>query len=119
MPFLNSTILIFTLKLVNYKFGILSITGILFLIINIANSILPNPALVKTIPFCLLTVIPYVWIWAFYRIEKLRFRIVIAIGTGVVSAVVAMLFPYSYGLLGNLIISIVVPIYFIRQWSYE
>jgi len=60
MPFLNSAILILTSKLANFKFGILSITGILLLIINVANSILPNPALVETIPFYLLTVIPLV-----------------------------------------------------------
>jgi hypothetical protein len=60
MPFLNSAILILTSKLANYKFGILSITGILLLIINVANSILPNPALVETIPFYLLTVIPLI-----------------------------------------------------------
>ena len=66
--------------------------------------------------FC---VIPYVWIWAFYRIEKLRLGIVIAVGTAVVTVSVGMLLPYPYGLIGNLIISIVVPIYFIRKWSYE
>lgn len=60
MPFLNSTILVLISKLANFKFGILSITGILLIVINIANSILPNPALVKIIPFCLLTVIPLV-----------------------------------------------------------
>jgi len=60
MPFLNSTILILTSKLVNYKFGILSITGIFLLIINVANSILPNPALIETIPFYFLTIIPFI-----------------------------------------------------------
>lgn len=66
--------------------------------------------------FC---VIPYVWIWAFYRIEKLRLGIVIAIAVGVASVIVAMLHPFPYGFIGNLIISIVVPIYFIRKWSQE
>ena len=60
MPFLNSVILVLASKLVNYKFGILSITGIILLIINVANSIVPNPALVETIPFYILTVIPFV-----------------------------------------------------------
>ena len=60
MPFLNSFILVFTSKLANYKFGILSITGIILLIINASNSIVPNPALIVTLPFYFLTVIPFV-----------------------------------------------------------
>ncbi|HSF27401.1 MAG TPA: hypothetical protein VLA53_00015, partial [Nitrosopumilaceae archaeon] len=60
MPFLISTILVLSSKFANHKFGILSITGILLLLINIANSILPNPALVQTIPFYIMTLIPFV-----------------------------------------------------------
>jgi len=59
-PFLSSTILVLGSKLANYKFGILSITGILLLIINATTSIVPNPALIDTIPFYALTVIPLV-----------------------------------------------------------
>jgi hypothetical protein len=66
--------------------------------------------------FC---IIPYVWIWAFYRIEKLRMGIVIAVGAGLASVALGMLIPFPYGLLGNLVISIVIPIYFIRKWSIE
>lgn len=66
--------------------------------------------------FC---VIPYVWIWAFYRIEKLRMGILIAVGAGLASGAWSVIMPFPYGLLGNLVISIVFPIYFIRQWSRE
>jgi hypothetical protein len=66
--------------------------------------------------FC---IIPYVWIWAFYRIEKLRMGVLIAIGAGLASAAWGTLIPFPYGLLGNLVISIVLPIYFIRKWSRE
>jgi peptidoglycan biosynthesis protein MviN/MurJ (putative lipid II flippase) len=66
--------------------------------------------------FC---VLPYIWIYAFYRIEKLRMGIVIAIVTIVASVAVSMIFPFPYGLVGNLVISIGIPIYFIRQWSRE
>ena len=66
--------------------------------------------------FCIL---PYIWIFAFYRIEKLRMGIVIAIGTLAVSVTVSMLLPFPYGLFGNLVISIGIPIYFIRKWSRE
>ena len=60
MPFLSSVILVLCSKLTNYKFGILSITGLLLLIINTSTSIVPNPALIETIPFYLLTIIPFV-----------------------------------------------------------
>ena len=66
--------------------------------------------------FCIL---PYIWIFAFYRIEKLRIGIVIAFGVGFVSVLWSILVPFPYGLLGNLVISIGVPIYFIRKWSRE
>ena len=60
MPFLISVILVLTSKLANYKFGIMSITGTTLLIINASTSILPNPALIVTIPFYFMTVIPFV-----------------------------------------------------------
>jgi hypothetical protein len=60
MPLLISTILVLSSKFANYKFGILSITGTLLLVINIANSIVPNPSLVETIPFYIMTLIPFV-----------------------------------------------------------
>ncbi|MFB5631368.1 MAG: hypothetical protein ACE5RN_07245 [Nitrosopumilaceae archaeon] len=60
MPFLTSVILILSSRLANYKFGILTITGIILLIINASTSIMPNPALIDTVPFYLLTVIPFI-----------------------------------------------------------
>ena len=60
MPFLISTILVLSSKFANYKFGILSITGTLLMAINIANSIVPNPSLIVTIPFYVMTLIPFV-----------------------------------------------------------
>jgi hypothetical protein len=41
-------------------FGILSITGIVFIIINLTTAILPNEYLVPTIPFYILNIIPIV-----------------------------------------------------------
>ena len=41
-------------------FGILSITGIIFIIINLTTAILPNEYLVPTIPFYILNIIPIV-----------------------------------------------------------
>lgn len=60
MPFLISTILVLSSKFANHKFGILSVTGTLLVAINIANSIVPNPSLIGTIPFYIMTLIPFV-----------------------------------------------------------
>ena len=64
-------------------------------------------------------IIPYVWIYAFYRIEKLMMGIVLLVVTAIVTALVASMF---FGLDGYLIawlVSIGIPIYFIRKWSTE
>jgi hypothetical protein len=57
--FLISFIL-FTSWRVSKRFGVLSITGMIFIIINLVTTILPNESLVPTIPFYLLNVIPIV-----------------------------------------------------------
>ncbi len=90
MPFLNSAILILTSKLANYKFGILSITGIILLIINASNSILPNPALIETIPFYFMTVIPFVAADVILAISQRRIAIYAA------GAIVASTFFFVY-----------------------
>ncbi|HZB98532.1 MAG TPA: hypothetical protein VE226_00870 [Nitrososphaeraceae archaeon] len=47
-------------KRIKRMFGILSITGIVFIIINLTTAILPNEYLVPTIPFYILNIIPIV-----------------------------------------------------------
>ena len=58
-PLLLSTILYLSYGL-NYRFGILSITGAAFLLINILTTIIPNEFLVPTISFYFLSIIPFV-----------------------------------------------------------
>ena len=60
MPFLISSVLVMSSKVSSYKFGILSITGILLLVINAATSIVANPALQISLPFYFMTIIPFV-----------------------------------------------------------
>ncbi len=67
----------------------------------------------------LFVILPYVWIYAFYRIEKLRMGIVLALVATGISLGPQMVFPFPYGLGTALIITIVLPIYFIRKWSRE
>jgi len=58
-PLLLSTILYLSYGL-NYRFGILSITGAAFLLINILTTMIPNEFLVPTISFYFLSIIPFV-----------------------------------------------------------
>ena len=58
-PLLLSTILYLSYGL-NYRFGILSITGAAFLLINILTTMVPNEFLVPTISFYFLSIIPFV-----------------------------------------------------------
>src|SRR5919202_4156699 len=63
-PFISSFILFssFRLSIRSTKgiFGILSITGTIFIIINLTTAIFPNEYLVPTIPFYILNIIPIV-----------------------------------------------------------
>jgi hypothetical protein len=59
-PFLVSLSLVLSSNLSGNKFGILSLTGILFLAINGVTSIVTNSAIHYTIPFYFLNVIPIV-----------------------------------------------------------
>jgi hypothetical protein len=58
-PFLVSFIL-FTSWRITKKFGVLSVSGMIFIFINLVTTILPNENLVSTIPFYFLNVIPII-----------------------------------------------------------
>ena len=66
--------------------------------------------------FC---IIPYLWVYGFYRIEKLRMGLVIIVVTFVASIGIQMLLPYPYGLGTAYIFSIVLPTVFMIRWSRE
>ncbi len=74
-PFLISFSLILVSRISNFKFGILSITGILFIIINWSTSIVPNLTLDNTHQFYFLTIIPIVCadilIWFYQKNSKI------------------------------------------------
>lgn len=59
-PFLFSAILFLSSSFVNYKFGIASSVGILFLIINALTSIVQNTFLIPTLGFYFLGIIPII-----------------------------------------------------------
>ena len=67
-------------------------------------------------------IIPILNFWAFYRIEKLRLGLVIILAIEIPSFLFQMLLPFPYGLgvsIGMFVISIAIPMYFVRKWSRE
>ncbi|MGB6463947.1 MAG: hypothetical protein WA799_03685 [Nitrosotalea sp.] len=67
----------------------------------------------------LLCIIPYVWIYAFYRIEKLRFGLVMVAISFTSSIVLQMILPFPSGLIGALLIYFLLPVPFIWKWSND
>ncbi len=57
------------------------------------------------------SVLPIVWIWAAYRIEKLRKALLIFIPS---SILISLFVPFPLSL-----ISIVIPVYFMWKWSKQ
>ena len=66
--------------------------------------------------FC---IIPYLWIYGFYRIEKLRMGLVITIVTFLVSVGFQLLLPFPYGLGLSLIFGFIFTIYFMISLSQK
>ena len=90
LPFLNSSILVLTSKLASHKFGILSITGIIFLLINLSNSVLPNHDLFAFIPFYILNIIPFIVADIIITISNRRIFIYVA------GAIIGVSFYFFY-----------------------
>lgn len=59
-PFLISFCLMLSSTVANHQFGILSVTGFLFLLISSFTAILPNSAIIFTIPFYFLSLLPII-----------------------------------------------------------
>ncbi|MFB5631568.1 MAG: hypothetical protein ACE5RN_08270 [Nitrosopumilaceae archaeon] len=67
----------------------------------------------------ILMFIPLVWIYAFYRIEKLSMGLFLLFIAIAVSIVIQLVFPYPYGLILAYVPTFAIPIYAIRKWSQE
>ncbi len=66
-----------------------------------------------------LCILPYIWIFAFLRIEKFMMGLVLLAVGFAVSIGINMVLPYPWGLFGSIIFTIVLPIYYVRKWSRE
>ena len=67
----------------------------------------------------ILMFIPLVWIYAFYRIEKLSMGLFLLFVAIAASIVIQVVVPYPYGLILAYVPYFAIPIYTIRKWSKE
>ena len=65
----------------------------------------------------ILCFIPLVWLYGFYRIEKLGAGILMVIGVAILAIVIQMLIPFYYGV--SWLVSVLIPIYYMVKWSQE
>ena len=63
--------------------------------------------------------VPLVWIYAFYRIEKLNMGLFLLFVTIAISIVMQLTIPFPYGIILAYVPSFAIPIYYIRKWSIE
>jgi hypothetical protein len=58
-------------------------------------------------------------LFAFYRIKRLAYGIIIEILIFFVDLVIQMSISWPFGLMMALPISVVIPVYFVRKWTME
>jgi len=66
-----------------------------------------------------LSILPYVWIYALYRIEKLLMGLVLAIICTGAAIGIQLLLPFPWGLASSWVFYIIIPIYFVIKWSKQ
>lgn len=64
-------------------------------------------------------IIPVLWVYGFYKIDRLRIGIILVIVVIFVNFGLKLLLPFPYGLVVSISMSIGLPIYFLRKWSIE
>ena len=65
----------------------------------------------------ILCIIPLVWLYGFYRIEKLGSGILMVIGVAILAIVLLFIPVFGYALAW--LASVILPIYYIVKWSQE
>ena len=67
----------------------------------------------------ILCLIPIVWIYGFFRIEKLIAGILLLIGVAILAVVIQFLIPFEFGFALAWLVSFLVPIYYLVKWSNQ
>ena len=66
----------------------------------------------------ILCFIPLVWLWGFFRIEKLIAGIVMVIVVAILASALTIFIPF-FGYAIAWLVSVILPIYYIVKWSQE
>jgi len=66
----------------------------------------------------ILCFIPLVWLWGFFRIEKLIAGIVMVIVVAILASALTIFIPF-FGYALAWLASVILPIYYIVKWSQE
>jgi hypothetical protein len=72
-PFLLSLILISSFRLGKDRFGVISITGSIYLAVSAVTVIIPNESLISTLPFYIINLVPIIAVDLLLSISKYRF----------------------------------------------
>ena len=67
----------------------------------------------------ILCFIPLVWLYGFFRIEKLIAGILMLIGIAILAIVIQLFIPFYFGYALAWLVSFLAPIYYIVKWSNE
>jgi len=67
----------------------------------------------------ILCLIPLVWIYGFFRIEKLRAGILMLIGVAILAVVIQFLIPFEFGYGLAWLVSFLTPLYYMVKWSQK
>jgi hypothetical protein len=89
-PFLLSLILISSFLLGKNKFGVISITGSIYLAVSAATVIIPNESLISTLPFYIINLIPIIAVDVFLAITKYRFLYSISLSGAILGSIFFM-----------------------------
>jgi hypothetical protein len=91
-PFLLSLILISSFRLGKNSFGVLSITGSIYLVVSAVTVIIPNESLIPTLPFFLINLVPIIAVDVLLVMSKHRFQYIISLGGAILGTTFFMMY---------------------------
>jgi hypothetical protein len=91
-PFLLSLILISSFRLGKNSFGVLSITGSIYLVVSAVTVIIPNESLISTLPFFLMNLVPIIAVDVLLAMSKHRFPYIISLGGAILGTTFFMMY---------------------------
>jgi hypothetical protein len=90
-PFLLSLILISSFIIGKNSFGIISVTGSIYVAVSVLTVIIPNESLIVTLPFYILNLIPIIVVDVLLSVSKHRFPYYISLGGAILGSTFFMM----------------------------